>query len=195
MFRWLLNIATAVSLLIALLCVAAWVRGYWVCDNIIWLTRFGYLAGEFQTGQVIASQERPSWMAAPVANRHYTSAPESPATWTTRRKPSLSLGEKAFFSMPGLLYVHTDNWEYNGDDRRQIVLSWWLPILIFSLLPSRWLFQLGFSIRRWRRQRKGLCRQCGYDLRASKEKCPECGTPVPAASSAGPADDTVRKAS
>jgi hypothetical protein len=46
-----------------------------------------------------------------------------------------------------------------------------------SVLASLWI------ARRRTVLKKGHCIACGYDLRASKERCPECGREIPASNS------------
>jgi hypothetical protein len=56
-----------------------------------------------------------------------------------------------------------------------VVAPHWLLISACMPLPA-------WRGTRWYRRRrtfaKGLCRRCGYDLRATPERCPECGTPA-----------------
>jgi hypothetical protein len=50
----------------------------------------------------------------------------------------------------------------------------WVVLLPLSL-PA---WQAVLLLRKRHRIRANLCRSCGYDLRASPERCPECGTAV-----------------
>ena len=59
-------------------------------------------------------------------------------------------------------------------------LHWGVTLAATAALPVIWLMCATLS---WRRRvvcrTRNLCPRCGYDLRASAERCPECGMPVP----------------
>lgn len=71
---------------------------------------------------------------------------------------------------------------------RSLVAPHWMVLVPLCVLPA-----LAFirRSRRAQRMRDRLCVGCGYDVRASEGKCPECGHPLPSsrhfAASAGPA--------
>jgi hypothetical protein len=68
-------------------------------------------------------------------------------------------------------------------------MRWWnhtLRFLTRSAVVAALLAIFATLLHRWQRRAQrlpGHCRSCGYDLRATPDRCPECGGPVPATSS------------
>lgn len=54
-----------------------------------------------------------------------------------------------------------------------IAIPIWFLLPLFGFLPGRAVVR---RLRERRHARAGTCRVCGYDLRASPQRCPECGT-------------------
>ena len=78
--------------------------------------------------------------------------------------------DDVIFAKMGFRYLRITS---AGMRRWNLVLPLWFIAAIAALLPSLW-----WNRRRMSRKsiRLGLCLSCGYDLRATPDRCPECGT-------------------
>jgi hypothetical protein len=165
--RPLLTLAAALSLLLAAAVLALWIHSgfrYLYAWRITpspagwvhWET--GSARGRlfFKRVEPIVSTGRP--------DRGVGGGPGSgPADWPwmSPRSP----GEIAF---AGFNFYHRPA-NPTRPDYREIVIPHYFLLILLLILPAR----------RWAtrpRPHPGLCPDCGYDLRATPHRCPECGT-------------------
>jgi hypothetical protein len=193
--RYIFNGLTVLSLLLCVGTSGLWVRGYFVADRgyysrwrvggttasegaywvqsgggiFIIATRQQALAGlggdsAAQIGRLAAAGPERRWVRL---------APDHAMTLAGGPRPG-RLGRLGFWyvrapmkpspgAMPGPRGNYYAEWAAPA----------WAVCLVLALLPTAW-------VVRWRRERRrdraGLCTKCGYDLRATPERCPECGT-------------------
>jgi hypothetical protein len=82
------------------------------------------------------------------------------------------------FDVPGLSIsrtVVTLTGQTRGDAILDIRIRWWL-LLVANLPLLLAAFIVAQPLLRRMRHPPGRCAKCGYDLRATPERCPECGT-------------------
>ena len=165
-WRIILNGLTVLSLLLCLASAGLWVRGYWREDSLgrRRAARTGAAGLDFGAvsgggGVMIFSYDRLSGFP--------WTGPDGWYRVTFAGRPVLYAG--------GWL---PNRWGFglvsDLDSRghwRGITFPAWLPTALFALLPTA---RVALFIRRRRRHRDGCCRKCGYDLRATPDRCPEC---------------------
>ena len=173
MKRLLLNLLTALSLLLFVAVVALWVRSHVRADRhaLARLTRPDDPAADFAAadrytmvnlrfsrGHALV-EVSDTWYPAgvPVPSWEMTTSPETYPVENEGRSVWNRLGFARFDSPSGAV---------------EVVMPLWPLAVATALLPAAYVVTVR---RRRRRFRSGHCRSCGYDLRATPGRCPECG--------------------
>jgi hypothetical protein len=146
--RWFREGVTVLSLLACFGVVGLWIRGVGI-DDELFINVLGRrcIVGSFPSHVDLIIYRRP------VGPR-----------WTVHLYP----GTKRIPWRPEYREVRfTRDWE-----KWELAAPWWLLFLFTIALP---LWGSAAAVRRKRRSGRHACVQCGYDLRASSGRCPECG--------------------
>jgi hypothetical protein len=174
----LFTLLSSLSLLLCVATCALWVRSYWLVDRI----DFDRVGRSFE----IRTHDHTLFA-------QWTSRPYRPAGWETT-KPTYSTPFSESIRPQHLVYPPAsgipDAYQWLGffleptyhQTPGDLVYDCWFTDVG---IPYYFLFALTvlppclWAKRRYQnRRRKGLnlCRSCGYDLRATPDRCPECGT-------------------
>ena len=177
MKRRLLSIILIASLVVCLLSIAVQVRSGFRWDSCSWMSDGS--SGIYRTVGITSWQGSIEIMYG-WASKFRLGPPKAGLSWHTGHYGgSIGLRVGGWFD----LSWHPANFGANGQGQgTTMTFSIW-PIT----LATGATFLAGWHRRRQaaRRAAVGYCSKCGYDLRASKERCPECGTTIrePATSS------------
>jgi hypothetical protein len=183
--RYLFNSVTALSVAVGAATLALWARSYRVETSIHreWLeltdgvTKFRFVHFICVDGSCIA-YSRQYWVTPDRAPH----VPDDSYHVVHRGSPSKSsvpLRRSAGFSLswdqpvPGAASMFATGLFRSRYD--YVSFPMWSVVVISAIVPA-------LAVRRalWKRRarRLGLCESCGYDLRASRMRCPECGAEI-----------------
>ena len=166
MTRRLLNLLTLLSLLLFLAVAALWVRSYATADAWGWAWETGAVEAGTASGRLRLSRIRlldgsrydPPW----YSNITYPPKIDPP----TRRLPA-SLGNFGFRYERG--------YRPGGSDSAVLLIPFWFVACVIAAPAAASCLAVRRRRVREQRVRQRRCTRCGYDLRASPDRCPECG--------------------
>ena len=205
--RRLFTLLSAVSLVLCVATCVLWARSYRTIDSSAWTARGG---NHRQVGSFAGSVFVEEWQQVAEGadmldllgwNGRRASAPSPFAAagqrWSDRYSSAALWWTVLGFGViaDGYIVPVMERAERRGDSillggtmtqvqRNQLTLvaPHWLLAATTAILPFRSGVRAWRSWRSRRRSMRGLCPGCGYDLRATSERCPECGRGTGAAS-------------
>ena len=177
--RHLFTLCAAASLLLCVAACGLWVRSYRPGDAVSYDRRGRWSAHDragltLARGHVIVGVTE-NWTAAPEGWRRRDLSPAE-AEGVGYMVPRGAWNAAGFWYERGVRTagpfgpVHRPYW--------WAAFPLWAPTVVTAICPAVW---LAARVRARRRTAAGLCPACGYDLRATPGRCPECGTVATAA--------------
>ncbi len=177
--RIIFNALTAISLLLCLVTAGMWVRSYFIRDCVHHLVATQHkLEAASGKGEVIISWlpghvDRPKW-----AYTRKRFGEDEDADKVDILTPlfllTSTVDEDRSWSLVGVAKIAA---QHANGDVRVFLIPYWLILTVVIAMPmirSGWLlFRVLRSKNRRNHQR---CVFCNYDLRATPDRCPECGT-------------------
>jgi hypothetical protein len=188
--RWLLAGIAALSFVVALVTAIAWVRSYFIADQVIWhltaMRPFVYMQeysfdcsrGGIQLRDEYRKIGSDALSGGWIFQRYVHHDSGEPNNWPLPGYPYFGglwgrpTMEKRAIGF-GFVYIHSDD-QQTGESRRGVAITFPIAIIFFSALILL-IFWLRREMKRRRASMAGCCPKCGYDLRATPGRCPECG--------------------
>jgi hypothetical protein len=182
--RHLFTLCSALSLLLCVAVACVGVRSYWHSDAVVYVGPSGHLGVQWLRGRIVGARD--NW-GTPRRRIHVESWPVTDGvTWgdpngaTPAWLRRLQFDYEKYTASIAAVQGRPDD---IGDDAEpppvvyssRIIGPLWPACVVFSIAPLIWSTR---HFRKRRRRRSGLCVSCGYDLRASPKRCPECGAPA-----------------
>ena len=179
MTRRLLNFVTALSLLLCVAVVALWVRGYVVEDSLVWQRAGSRHVFRSAPSHVILASNVSNWSGSPLGWR-YETGPADPYAVAAARSAGSALNIGPGDTRVEWAHYGFAHWEWRsprGNSIGVLVVPVWSALAAAALLPvARAATKVHRSRKRRRTLSLGRGPACGYDLRATPGRCPECGT-------------------
>jgi hypothetical protein len=174
---WLFNFAAAVSFLLWLATAIAWPISYWREATV---RRNNPAPGGMQT--IIALNDQRLWFVQGSSQQvipttviySWESSPSPPSPISLFRIGREIHGDQHEFYVLGFLWSFDPTFLFIG-----VGVPFWFLLVVFVCPIIAWA-----GHRRQTALPLHHCKQCGYDLRATPERCPECGTVPEAAKEA-----------
>jgi hypothetical protein len=127
---------------------------------------------EAEAGQLVPKETPPADPEPPAVNPSDPQEMRWYINWLATRNRGITEQQR-------LRMKRDSAWDVlNGTYYHEWTFPAWLAAGVLAILPCANLFVPAY--RRRMRRRRGQCAGCGYDVRASKDRCPECGRPLDA---------------